>query len=80
MANSGIDHVTRFPAADPSKAENFKVGFNSSGLGIDSRGNVWVTERFGSGLLGMAHLVDMGVRLKLEGVAAASDYLTKTMF
>ena len=27
----------------------------------------------------MAHLVDMGVRLKLEGVAAASDYLTKTM-
>ena len=27
----------------------------------------------------MAHLIDMGVRLKLEGVAAASDYLTKTM-
>jgi hypothetical protein len=79
VANSGIDHVTRFPATDPSKAENFKVGFNSSGLGVDSRGNVWVTERFGSGLLGMAHLIDMGVRLKLEGVAAASDYLTKTM-
>ena len=79
VANSGVDHVTRFPAADPSKAENFKVGFNSSGLGIDSRGDVWVTERFGSGLLGMAHLIDMGVRLKLEGVAAASDYLTKTM-
>jgi hypothetical protein len=79
VSNSGIDHVTRFPAADPSKAENFKVGFNSSGLAIDSRGNVWVTDRFGSGLLGMAHLIDMGVRLKLEGVAAASDYLTKTM-
>jgi hypothetical protein len=27
----------------------------------------------------MAHLVDMGVRLKLEGVTAASDYLTTTM-
>ena len=27
----------------------------------------------------MAHLVDMGVRLKEDGVAAASDYLTKTM-
>jgi hypothetical protein len=79
VSNSGIDHVTRFPAADPSKAENFKVGFNSSGLAIDSRGNVWVTDRFGSGLLGMAHLIDMGVRLRLEGVAAASDYLTKTM-
>jgi hypothetical protein len=79
VSNSGVDHVTRFPASDPSKAENFKVGFNSSGLAIDSKGNVWVTDRFGSGLLGMAHLVDMGVRLKLKGVAAASDYLTMTM-
>jgi hypothetical protein len=76
VSNSGIDHVTRFPTSDPSKAENFKVGFNSSGLAIDSQGNVWVTNRFGSGLLGMAHLVDMGIRLKLSGVAAASDYLT----
>ena len=79
VSNSGVDHVTRFPASDPSRAENFKVGFNSSGLAIDSQGNVWVTNRFGSGLLGMFHLVDMGIRLKLEGVAAASDYLTKTM-
>jgi hypothetical protein len=79
VSNSGIDHVTRFPASDPTKVENFKVGFNSSGLAIDSRGNVWVTERFGNGVLGMAHLIDMGVRLKLDGVAAASDYLTRTM-
>jgi hypothetical protein len=80
VSNSGIDHLTRFPASDPSKTENFKTGgFNSSGLGIDSKGNVWVTNRFGNGLLGMAHLVDMGVRLKLDGVEKASDYLTKTM-
>jgi hypothetical protein len=80
VSNSGIDHLTRFPASDPSKTENFKTGgFNSSGLGIDSQGNVWVTNRFGSGLLGMAHLVDMGVRLKLDGVEKASDFLTKTM-
>jgi streptogramin lyase len=79
VANSGAEHVTRFPASDPSKAENFKSGFNSSGLAIDSQGNVWVTNRFGSGLLGMFHLIDMGVRLKLEGVTSASDYLTKTM-
>ena len=79
VSNSGVDHVTRFPASDPSKAENFKTGINNSGLAIDSGGNVWVTNRFGTGLLGMAHLVDMGVHLKLEGVAAASDYLTKTM-
>jgi len=80
VSNSGVDHLTRFPAADPSKAEKFKTGgFNGSGMAIDSLGNVWVTNRFGSGLLGMFHLVDMGVRLKLEGVTAASDYLTKTM-
>ncbi len=79
VSNSGVDHVTRFPASDPSKVENFKVGYNSSGLAIDSEGNVWVTDRFGNGLLGMMHLIDMGVRLKLEGVEAASDYLTKTM-
>ena len=52
VSNSGVDHVTRFPASDPSKVENFKVGFNSSGLAIDSEGNVWVTDRFGNGLLG----------------------------
>jgi streptogramin lyase len=73
------DKVTRFPASDPSKAENFKTGYLNSGLNIDSQGNVWITNRFGSGLLGMFHLVDMGVRLKTEGVPSASDYLTKTM-
>ncbi len=79
VANSGVEHLTRFPASDPTKVENFKTGINNSGLGIDSKGNVWVTNRFGTGLLGMAHLVDMGIRLKTEGVASASDFLTKTM-
>jgi len=73
------DKVTRFPAADPSKVENFKTGLQNSGLNIDSRGNVWVTNRFGTGLLGMAHLVDMAARLRFEGVLSAADYLTKTM-
>jgi len=79
VANSGIDHVTRFLASDPSKVGNFKTGINNSGLGIDSQGNVWITNRFGSGLLGMAHLIDMGVHLKMAGVESASDYLMKTM-
>ncbi|MGZ5912006.1 MAG: hypothetical protein ACXWLB_19170, partial [Reyranella sp.] len=79
VSNSGVDHVTRFPAADPSKVENFGTGINNSGLAIDTLGNVWVTNRFGTGLLGMFHLIDMGVHLKLGGVTSASDYLTKTM-
>jgi hypothetical protein len=78
-ASNANNKVTRFPAADPSKAENFETGINNGGLNIDSQGNVWVTNRFGTGLLGMMHLVDMAVRLKLEGVTSAADYLTKTM-
>jgi streptogramin lyase len=71
--------VIRFPAADPTKAVKFDVRSNNSGLNIDSQGNVWVTNRFGAGLIGMAHMVDMAVHLKSGGVLSASDYLTKTM-
>ena len=77
--SNGNDKVTRFLAADLSKVETFKTGINNSGLNIDGQGNVWVTNRFGTGLLGMAHLVDMAVRLKLDGVTSAADFLTKTM-
>ena len=73
MTNSGVDHVTRFPASDPSKVENFKVGYNSSGLAIDSEGNVWVTDRFGNGLLGMWHLIDMGIRLPSSRIMTRSS-------
>jgi hypothetical protein len=79
VSNSGGDHLTRFPASDPTKAENFKTGINNSGLGIDSLGNVWVTNRFGSGLMGMAHMADFGIRFKTSGLTSAADYLTKTM-
>jgi hypothetical protein len=76
VSNTGVDHVTRFPAADPSKVENFKTGYNSSGLAIDSQGNVWVTNRFGNGAVGLAHMIDFGIHFKLEGLVSASDYLT----
>ena len=79
VTNAFAGHVTRFPAADPSKAEKFNVGSSPSGLAIDSQGNVWVTNRLGSGLLGLAHLADMGVHTKIEGIVPAMDYLTKTM-
>ena len=45
VTNAFGDHVTRFPASDPSKVEKFKTGWSGSGLGIDSHGNVWVTNR-----------------------------------
>jgi hypothetical protein len=77
--SNASDKVTRFPAADPSKVENFKTGIVNSGLNIDSQGNVWVTNRFGDKLLGMAHLVDMAARMKVEGIESATDYMVRTM-
>ena len=45
------DTVTRFPAADPSKVEVFKLGGHSGkGMAIDSKGNAWITNTLGSGL------------------------------
>jgi hypothetical protein len=76
--SNAADFVIRFPASDPTKAEKFKTGDNNSGLNIDSQGNVWVTNRFGAGLLGMFHLADVALRLKVEGFESAQDYITKT--
>ncbi len=79
VTNAFGEHVTRFPAADPSKAEKFDTGSSGSGLGIDSQGNVWVTNRFGSSVMGKAHLAEMALHLKRKGVVAAMDYMTTTL-
>jgi DNA-binding beta-propeller fold protein YncE len=47
VTNSGSNTVTRFPAANPSKAEHFKVGFAPRAIAIDSRGNAWVCNTVG---------------------------------
>ncbi|HTU81738.1 MAG TPA: hypothetical protein VMF61_06390, partial [Candidatus Acidoferrales bacterium] len=73
---NATDKVTRFDAADPTKVQNFHTGISNSGLAIDNEGNAWITNRFGTGFEGMAHLLGVAVRLKLHGVAKASDYLT----
>src|SRR5262245_42704280 len=62
------DNVTRFAVADPSQAENFRTGILNSGLNIDSQGNVWVTNRFGHGLLGLGPLDRHGGALEDRGV------------
>jgi hypothetical protein len=68
-----------FRASDPTKAENFETGVNNSGLNIDSQGNVWIINRFGTGIHALAHLAEMGIRFRLKGLVAASDYLTRTI-
>jgi hypothetical protein len=42
VSNSQSDTVVRFPAADPSKVETFRVGIGGRALALDSKGNVWV--------------------------------------
>jgi hypothetical protein len=79
VANAFAEHVTRFPASDPAKAQIFYSGASPSGLNIDSQGNVWITTRFGNGLLGKLHLADTDVHGKFEGVVPAMDYMTTTM-
>ena len=39
--------VTRFPANDPGKAEQIKVGYGPRAIAIDSRGNAWVANTIG---------------------------------
>ena len=79
VANAFAEHVTRFPASDPSKAETFYSGASPSGLNIDSQGNVWITTRFGNGMSGKLHLAAMDVRGKFGSVVSAMDYLATTM-
>lgn len=77
VTNAAGEHVTRFPASDPSRAEKFKTGWSGSGLGIDSQGNVWVTNRVGNSLRGAAVVADMVVTLKMGG--NGDDKLTRAM-
>jgi streptogramin lyase len=47
ITNSGSNTVTRFPASDPAKAEQIKVGFAPRAVAIDSLGNAWVANTVG---------------------------------
>ena len=64
VSNAFGDHITRFPASDPTRVEKFKTGWSGSGLGIDSQGNVWVTNRLGESVRGAAVMGEMILRAK----------------
>jgi streptogramin lyase len=60
------DHVTRFPASDPTKAETLKAGFAGSGLAVDTLGNVWVTNKLGSSERGRLKQVEIVAAMKVN--------------
>ncbi|HKW11270.1 MAG TPA: hypothetical protein VJO33_12890 [Gemmatimonadaceae bacterium] len=64
VSNAAADFVTRFPASNPAQLETFKTGYSGSGLNIDSKGNVWVTNRLGNGAHGAASLEEIQKKVK----------------
>lgn len=66
VSNMLGDHVTRFPASDPSKIETFKTGYSGSGLAIDSLGNVWITNKLGNSPRGLLKQVEMAAAFKIN--------------
>ena len=77
VTNAFAGHVTRFPASDITKAEKFETGWSNSGMGIDSQGNVWVTNRLGNSARGGLVLAHMLEALKTGG--NGDEILTKSM-
>ncbi|WP_065750645.1 hypothetical protein [Bradyrhizobium paxllaeri] len=47
VSNANSNTVTRFPANDPGKAEQLKVGYSPHAIAIDSQGNAWVANTLG---------------------------------
>ncbi len=47
VSNANSNTVTRFPANDPSRAEELTVGYSPHAIAIDSRGNAWVANVLG---------------------------------
>jgi len=77
VSNAMAGHVVRFPASNPSDVQKFETGWSNSGMGIDSQGNVWVTNRLGNSVRGglvIAHTIEA---LKTSG--SGDEILTKAM-
>lgn len=67
ITNSGSDTVTRFPADDPGKAEEIKVGFSPHAISIDSQGNAWVGNLVGHPGVGeKLELAKQAIEAKLD--------------
>lgn len=82
ITNGGSNTVTRFPASDPGKAEQIKVGFGPRAIAIDSLGNAWVNNTIGHpDTQEKLDLVENALKSKLEnllgGSAAKADDAAK---
>jgi hypothetical protein len=83
ITNSGSNTVTRFPASDPGKAEEIKVGFSPHAVSIDSQGNAWVGNLIGHpGTMEKLALVKQKLEGKVEALegSMSADELAASMW
>ena len=74
VTNGGSNTVTRFPANDPGKAEQIKVGYGPRGVAIDSLGNAWVANTLGHpGTKEKLALVKDKLKSKVEAVESSAS-------
>jgi DNA-binding beta-propeller fold protein YncE len=67
VSNANSNTVTRFPANDPSKAEQLTVGYSPHAIAIDSQGNAWVANALGEpSVKEKLDLLRMKLRSELE--------------
>jgi streptogramin lyase len=73
VTNGGSNTVTRFPASDPGKAEQIKVGYGPRAVAIDSLGNAWVANTLGHiGTREKMALVENILKSKVESLVESS--------
>jgi hypothetical protein len=79
ITNGGSNTVTRFPASNPGKAEQIKVGYGPRAVAIDSLGNAWVANTLGHpGTKEKLALVENVVTSKVESRAGSASQADRT--
>src|SRR5208282_2391661 len=82
VTNGGSNTVTRFPASDPGKAEQIKVGYGPRAVAIDSLGNAWVANTVGHpATREKLELIENALKSKVEsrlGSASKAEDAAKT--
>jgi hypothetical protein len=74
VSNGGSNTITRFPASNPGKAEQIKVGYGPHGVAIDSLGNAWVANSIGHpGTREMLALIEEKLKSKIENLIEGKE-------
>ena len=74
VTNGGSNTVTRFPANNPGKAEQIKVGYGPRAVAIDGLGNAWVADTIGyPGTMEKLALVENVLKSKLESLEGSAS-------